>query len=101
MPEIISKELCDAKNKTFDERFKRDSERLTSLERMQEDFLRLSGQLTEILKNQAKQLDDQYGRICSLEKRPGQWLDRIIGAALSAAVAAAVAFIVARIGGRV
>ncbi len=80
----------------MDERFKRDNERLVSLERMQEDFLKLSGQLTEILKNQARQLDDHDERICTLEKKPGLWLDRIAGALLSALIAAAVAYLTSR-----
>ena len=89
--EPMSKELCESTKKNCDERFGRDKERIESLEEMQKQFLTLQGQLTEILKNQTEQLKDHGGRLVELEKKPGQWLDRIISAALSAVIAFAVA----------
>lgn len=91
------REVHEKDMQIMDERFKRDAERISSLERMQEDFLKLSGQLTEILKNQTKQLDEHDTRICSIEKKPGQWYERIAGGFLSALIAAIVAFFTTRI----
>ena len=61
--EQVTRDLCEKNIQIMDERFKRDDARLVSLERMQQDFLKLSGQLTEILKNQEKRLDDHDKRL--------------------------------------
>lgn len=39
-------------------------------------------------------LKDHAHRLKELEKRPGQWMDKVIAAAISSGVSAAVAFIV-------
>jgi hypothetical protein len=97
MENTVSKEVHEKDMQIMDERFKRDGDRLITLERMQEDFLKISTQLTEILKNQTKILDDHGERICALEKKPGLWFDRSIAAFLSATVAALIAYIVAKL----
>lgn len=97
MEGAVLREVYEADKKTFDERFARDSARLKELETMQREFLRLSGQLTEILKNQTEQLKDHDCRIDAIEKRPASWLDRITGGAVAAVIAAVVSYIMTNV----
>jgi len=97
MEGMVTKEVYEADRKTLDERFSRDNARLKELEDMQKEFLRLSGQLTEILKNQTDQLKNHECRIGEIEKRPAAWLDRIIGGIVAAAVATIVSYMVTNI----
>ncbi len=90
------REVHEKDMQIMDERFKRDAERLSSLEEMQRQFLTLQGQLTEILKNQTKQLDGHETRLCGLEKKPEQWFERVAGGFLSALIAALVAYLTTR-----
>lgn len=93
----VIKEVYEADKKTLEERFSRDNARLKELEGMQKEFLRLSGQLTEILKNQTEQLKDHEGRLDAIEKRPASWLDRITGGAVAAVIAAVVSYIMTNV----
>ena len=89
--ETVLKEVCRKQTEKFDSQLSRDSARLRELENMQREFLRLSSQMTEMLRTHSEQLDGHEGRLVSLEKRPGAWFDRIAAALISAAVTAVVA----------
>lgn len=94
MDGMVIKEVYEADKKALEERFSRDNSRLKELENMQKEFLKLSGQLTEILKNQTEQLKSHECRIDAIEKRPASWLDRITGGVVAAAIATIVSYIV-------
>lgn len=96
-PAAVNKEVYEIDRKMIDERFSRDNARLKELETMQKEFLRLSSQLTEILKNQTEQVKDHENRIDAIEKKPASWLDRIAGGIVSAVVAALVAFMMTKL----
>jgi chromosome segregation ATPase len=95
--EQVMKEVYEADKKALEERFSRDNARLKELEGMQKEFLRLSGQLTEILKNQTEQLKSHEGRLDAIEKRPASWIDRITGGIVSAVIAAVVSLAMTKI----
>ena len=92
----VSLERYEAEQRRIDEHFDRDNARLKELESMQKEFLKLSGQLTEILKNQTSQIKDHENRIDAIEKKPASWIDRIAGGIISAVIAALVAFMMTK-----
>ena len=75
-----------------DERFARDKERITELEKQGDTTASLISQTVFTLERVNKQLDDHEVRLRDAEKRPGAWFDRIASALMAAAVSAAVAW---------
>ena len=95
--EYVSADVCDGRNKIVDERFARDKERIHKLENQQEQMLRLSIQMGEILKNQARQLENQSSRIELLERKPTVWLDRLQSGIVAAIISALVGLLMTRV----
>lgn len=91
----ISRESFEARNQLDDERFARDKERIGKLESTVQALADASLRLVETQKRDHEDIQEHAKRLSELEHRPGQWMDKIVSAALSSGVAAIVSFIVA------
>jgi len=92
----MDKEVCAEHQKACAERFSWDKDRLDAYEKTQLELIKLQTQMTEILKNQTKQLAEQHARLCDIEKNPKQWMDKVVGFILAAVVAAVVSYFMDR-----
>lgn len=87
----------EMRDKLVDERFGRDKERLDKLDDAMAQMTTLCTQLSEIQRRDHEDLKEHDSRICELEHRPSQWIDRIVAAVISSGVAAAVSFLIAHL----
>ena len=89
----VTRELCEANRNTFDERFRRDEKLLDEHKKMLLELKEVSDKLSEMIKFHTDALTDSKQRLTSLEQRPGNMWDRVVGgviAAVSGGIAAVV-----------
>lgn len=88
-------EVFEQRSQLVDERFSRDKERLDKLEASVQKLADASLRLVETQKRDHDDIQEHAKRLAELEHRPGQWMDKLIAAAISSSVAAMVSYIVA------
>lgn len=88
-------EVFEQRSQLVDERFSRDKERLDKLEASVQKLADASLRLVETQKRDHDDIQEHAKRLAELEHRPGQWMDKLIAAAISSGVAAMVSYIVA------
>lgn len=88
--EPVTKSVYEADLKRYDERFSRDYERLDKLERDQDDLVKLSIQMGDILKRHDDDIrttretqDLHEGRIYKLETKPVMWWEKLSGSIIT------------------
>ena len=97
--ETVSKEYCVSNHKNVDERFGRDLERIRATEELTRKLSDLTIEMQQMIKRHDEELKDQNTRISALEKRPGQLLDKIVGALISFFVGGAGGMLISKIVG--
>lgn len=99
MDENFNKGLCNERHHNIDKLFARDDERIKEQEKTQQELSRAIIQITELLKQQTKQVDMFATKLDMLSQKPGVWFERIISGILAAVIAGVVSIVFAKLNG--
>lgn len=84
----VNEALCAERRRIEEERFRRDKDRLDSLEPLMRKLSECTVQNAQIIKAHESKLDDHEKRLDEIEHQPKAWMDKIISGIIAAAVAA-------------
>lgn len=90
---VVHKDVCTERVHAINDKIDSHKDRMDKIECTLNELTKLSIQLTEILKNQTQQTNDQNQRLVAVEKKPSTTLDKISGAIISAVISGLIAFI--------